>query len=59
MKGMYTVDVTVTDQETGNALYKAEIPIANHADVFEEGAATPGLVPVVAFLQQCIAFGKK
>jgi hypothetical protein len=50
----YTVTASVTDNETGNVIFKAEIPTAKRDDVIGAGMSTPGVVPVARLLLESV-----
>lgn len=50
----YRVLITITDTETNQDVFCADVPSVPHSDLYEPGAATPGLKPVSDFLQRAV-----
>ena len=51
----YTVKIVVTENETQEEIFSAELPEVKQSDVFAVGAATPSLLTIANFIQSALA----
>jgi|HubBroStandDraft_6_1064221.scaffolds.fasta_scaffold313470_1 hypothetical protein len=47
---MYTINLSVTDNQTGDVLMQEQVSAAQRSDVFVDGEDTPSTVQVARFL---------